>query len=52
MELNAPFALIASRANGSGAVKNGGPVWTVPELLFESKKLIPALQRLISTQMT
>lgn len=27
MELNAPFVLIASRANGSGAVKNGGGHW-------------------------
>jgi hypothetical protein len=26
---------------------NGGPVWTVPELVFEKKGLIPALQRLL-----
>jgi hypothetical protein len=26
---------------------NGGALWTVPELLFESKKLIPALQQLV-----
>ena len=26
---------------------NGGPFWTVPELLFESKKLIPGLQQLL-----
>jgi hypothetical protein len=25
----------------------GGALWTVPELLFESKKLIPALQQLL-----
>jgi len=25
----------------------GGPVWTVPELVFEKKQLIPALQQLI-----
>jgi len=48
MELNAPFALIASRANGSGAVKNGGPLWTVHELLFESKKLIPVLRQFLT----
>jgi len=27
MELNSPFALIASRAEGSGSVLNGGPLW-------------------------
>jgi hypothetical protein len=27
---------------------NGGPFWTVPELLFESKKLIAALQLLLT----
>ena len=26
--------------------RNGGPFWTGPELLFESKKLIPTLQQL------
>jgi hypothetical protein len=55
MELNAPFVLIASRAEGSGAVLNeccfsfiGGALGTVPELLFESKKLIPRLQQLLA----
>ena len=27
MELNSPFALIATRAESSGAVLNGGPFW-------------------------
>jgi hypothetical protein len=27
---------------------NGGPFWTAPELLFESKKMIPDLQQLLS----
>jgi len=27
---------------------NGGPLWTVPELVFEKKWLIPALQQLIT----
>ncbi len=44
-EFNAPFGVIA-RANGSGTVGNGGPLWTVPELFFEKKQLIPALQQL------
>jgi len=26
----------------------GGPFWTVPELCFEKKELIPALQQLLS----
>jgi len=26
---------------------HGGPFWTVPELLFNSKKLIPAIQQLL-----
>lgn len=26
---------------------SGGPVWTVPELVFEKKQLIPALQQLV-----
>jgi len=26
---------------------NGGPLWTVPELVFEKKQLIPALQQLL-----
>jgi hypothetical protein len=26
---------------------DGGPFWTAPELVFESKKLIPALQQLL-----
>jgi len=47
MELNAPFALVASRDNGSGAVKNGGALGTAHELLFESKKPVPALQQLL-----
>jgi len=25
----------------------GGPFWTVPELLFEKKELVPALQELL-----
>jgi hypothetical protein len=29
-------------------IEDGGPLWTVPELLFESKKLIPALQQLVT----
>jgi len=29
-------------------VQNGGPLWTVPELMFDSKKLIPALQQLLT----
>jgi len=28
--------------------KYGGAFWTVPELLFESVKLIPALQQFLS----
>jgi len=28
-------------------VQSGGPVWTVPELLFEKKQLVPALQQLL-----
>ena len=36
-ELNAPFAIIAASAKGSGAVTNGGPWATVPELLFEKR---------------
>jgi len=32
---------------GSGLFCNGGALWTVPELLFESKGLIPALQQLL-----
>ena len=40
MELNAPFALIASRANGSGAVKNGGAEGIrTPYLLTASQTL-------------
>ena len=31
-------------------VLNGGAFWTVPELLFESNKLIPALQQLLNLQ--
>jgi len=27
----------------------GGPVWTVPELVFEKKQLIPALQQMLLT---
>jgi len=45
-EFNAPFAIIA-RANGSGSVPVGGPFGTVPELLFEKKGLIPAIQQLM-----
>jgi len=46
-EFNAPFAIIA-RANGSGTVPSGGPFGTVPELLFEKKGLIPALQHMLT----
>ena len=28
-------------------VRYGGPCWTVPELLFEKKRLIPAVQQLL-----
>ena len=45
-EFNAPFAII-TRANGSGTVTSSGPFGTVPELLFEKKGLIPALQQLL-----
>jgi len=29
------------------ASKGGGAFWTAPELLFKSKKLIPAIQQLL-----
>lgn len=32
--------------------KNGTPNWKVPELLFEKKRLIPALQQLIMSSKT
>ena len=48
-ELNTPFAIIAASAEGSGAVASGGPWATVPELLFEKKGLIPALQQLLTS---
>jgi hypothetical protein len=32
-------------------VHDGGPFGTVPELLFEKKQLIPALQQLIVTNL-
>ena len=42
MELNAPFALIASRANGSGAVKNGGPEGIrTPDLPDRNRDALP-----------
>lgn len=47
IELNPPFGLIAGRTGGSESVLNGGPLWTVPELFFEKKQLIPALQQLL-----
>ncbi len=31
---------------------NGGPLWTVPELVFERKRLILALHRLLITERT
>jgi len=31
---------------GNNIALLGGPLWTVPELLFESNKLIPALQQM------
>lgn len=40
MELNSPFALIASRAEGSGSVLNGGALETVSELLCEGRGLL------------
>lgn len=56
MELNSPFARWLSRES-LGSVFNGvsfsfrklhsGPFWTVPGLLFESNRLIPALVRLL-----
>jgi len=30
------------------ATKNSGAFWTVPELIFESKELIPSLQQLLA----
>jgi hypothetical protein len=33
---------------GNNIALLGGALWTVPELLFESKKLIPALQQLLT----
>ena len=33
-------------------VQHGGPVWTVPELVFEKKSLIPALQHLLVSYCT
>jgi len=32
---------------GNNIALLGGPFWTVPELLFESKELIPMLQQLL-----
>jgi len=34
-----------------GKVMIGGPFGTVPELLFEKKQLIPALQQLITANL-
>jgi acetylornithine deacetylase/succinyl-diaminopimelate desuccinylase-like protein len=31
------------------SVQRGGAVWTIPELLFEKKYLIPALQQLLQS---
>ena len=50
-ELNSPFGLIASVAGGSGCVQLGGPFGTVPELMFEKKGLIPALQQLLTASL-
>ncbi|MFQ6122810.1 MAG: hypothetical protein ACE5LA_07135 [Dehalococcoidales bacterium] len=33
---------------GFAKVTFGGPFWTVPELLFEKKQLIPALRELLT----
>jgi hypothetical protein len=33
-------------------ITHGGPVWTVPELVFEKKHLIPALQQLLVAHCT
>ena len=33
---------------GNNIALLGGPFWTVPELLFERKKLIPALLQLLT----
>jgi len=38
---------IAARAGGSESVLAGGPWATVPELMFEKKGLIPAVQQLL-----
>ncbi|MDD5511447.1 MAG: recombinase family protein [Dehalococcoidales bacterium] len=37
-ELNAPFAIIASRAKGSGAVPNGGLRGTIPRTIHKPRK--------------
>jgi len=47
VELNSPFALIASMVKSPESVIHGGPYGTVPELLFEKKELIPMLQQLL-----
>jgi len=46
VELNSPFALIASMVKSSESVIHGGHWGTVPELFFEKKELIPMLQDL------
>jgi len=50
-ELNTPFAIIAAGSKGSESVLYGGPWGTLPELLFEKKQLIPALQQLITANL-
>ena len=47
MESNSPFASIATRAESSGPVLDGGPFWTAPELVFESKKLVTQIKQLL-----
>ena len=34
---------------GNNIAYLGGALWTVPELVFEGKRLIPALQLLLTT---
>jgi len=42
-----PRRVSAEKAGVLSTVQYGGPFWTVPELLFEKKELIPALQQLL-----
>jgi DNA invertase Pin-like site-specific DNA recombinase len=42
-----PEGSLTERAGVLSIVHPGGPSWTVPELFFEKKQLIPALQQLL-----